>query len=595
MLYIAPLLVILHQIPLARRALLNDSKDIVQNYGYHEDWWDGFIIDLSSEWEPNHSSIHSYARMMVETQRLMAFLDGGSRRPFARVKNLSIAPPTSSLPSLKGDFPDMNPVGRFLEDLVTFWGGNSTVSSVFESSAVHAGTGELRQFSNFCTEVSLLLSPTDTLFDLVDDLVWPLLEPPETYLSTVGDIITLALRRDDAQSGAGIDVPLTFYPDRYTLPFLPFIKMLRDRRKEYQQRLASLNNQKFTMMNYMGKDTSKLLQISSDYLNSLCSRRDGENDDDEDSDEEDFDYTGLEAAAADMKRATELFAQKKLSVVEEMQGLQNELAREASLFKGEDDRTIFDQVFAGQEYPPMRVFNLSGVILSPTEYCFCRRNPKPLIDLDDAESEEDFENPKTNRTDSEFQWWKVSSSLIDQSQELPVATEITAEEVLALAKAGSTDYGSQEVVLIYATAENAWDAEKHQVPLSPALQEFIDADRHSLLRKLREEETSQIVLEGQELRETPSSSSSSSSISLPSSFSGEDRTNSVSTAVVEVVPKDCSDDEEDQIANASTISVMPALKPIKSSTGEDVTTGLMNDADADAMELEFDLIKKNGT
>lgn len=572
MLYIAPLLVILHHIPLARRALLNDSNDIVPYYGFEHEWWNGELIDLSGEFENSNDSIHSYARMMVETQRLMAFLDGGSRRSMAQIKNLALSPPISSLPSLKGEFPDMNPVGRFLEDLVKFAGYGSLLSNVFETAAVHSPTKEVKTFSNFSTEVTVSLSPSDTLFDLVDDMVWPLPEAPETYLSNVADIITLSLRRDDAQSGAGIDVPLTFYPDRYTVQFVPFVKMLRDRRKEYQQRLGVLNSQRFTIMNYMGKDTSKLLQISSDYLTALVNRDENKDNEEEDSDDDDFDYTGLEAATEDLKNAAEIFAKKKLGMVEEMQAIQNEMNKESALFKGEDDRDTFEKVFPGQEYPPMRVFHLSGVILSPTEYCFCKLAEPALIELDD--DSQHIEDTNDIRGDKpHFVWWKVSSSLGNQAYEMPTVTQISVEELLALAKNGSTDYGSQEVVLIYAT-ENAWQEKEHNIALSPALQTFIDDDRRSLLAALREEEVASVVLERD------------STLPNTNPFLREDEDESR----IEVQSIDDEGDVEIIDSGVSVVSPKYAASS-DSSAGEEITTGLMKEEDADAMELEFGVKK----
>lgn len=558
---------------------MEDSQDIITNYGYHDDWWCGHDIDIASEFQFYGDSVQPYARMMVETRRLMAFLDGGSRRPYASVKILSTVPPASSLPSLKGDLPDMVPVGRYLEDLITFWGKDSLGASVFETSALYVPFQETRTFCNFSTEVSLSLSPADTLFDLVDDMVWPLREPPETYLASVGDVITLSLRRDDAQSGAGIDVPMTFYPDRYTGPFLEFAKTLRERRKEYQRRLGLLNNQRFTIMNYMGKDTSKLLQITSEYLGALCSKDEQDNDDEQDSDEEDFDYTGLEAATEDLKHAAELFAQKKSSMVDEMQEIQHQMNRENSLFKGEDDREIFAKIFPDEEYPEMRTFILSGVILSPTEYCFCRRAPPSLIDMsDEPELIEDVETAGVPKR--EFEWWKVSSSLVNNMQE-PTATRVTEEEVIALAKAGSSEYSSQEVILVYATADNAWNTEKHEVNLSPALQTFIEKDRTSLLKKLREEETANVALVG-----LSSSTDSLNSYSYSATPDDHDSATRIEVSSVK--------DDDDMEYAESKVTFMPPLNPIKSATSDNIATGIINDTDADAMELEFSQFKPKG-
>lgn len=587
MLYIAPLLVVLHHIPLARRALLNDSKDVVPNYGFEHEWWNGHIIDLTNEFEDINDSVHSHARMMVETQRLMAFLDGGSRRPLTQIKNLAASSPMGSIQSLKGEYPDMNPVGRFLEDLVQFGGQGSLLSQVFETAATHSVTEEVKTFSNFSTEVTVSLSPNDTLFDLVDDMVWPLPGPPQTYLSSVADVISLSLRRDDAQSGAGIKVPLTFYPDRYTEPFVPFMRMLRDRRKEYQQRLGQLNNQRFTMMNYMGKDTSKLLQTTSDYLNGLGKRGEKaepepstESDNDSDSDLDEFDYTGLEAAAEDLRNAAALFAQKKQSMVDEMQLIQTEMAKESSLFKGQDDRETFGKVFPGQTYPAMRVFHLSGVILSPTEYFFCKRAEPMLIDLENdtqfIENADDANASSDSKDD--FEWWRVSSPLSAASSNTPTVTRVTADDVLATAQNGSVDYGSQEVILLYAT-ESAWNHTEHNVGLSPALQEFVDADRKALLAALREEEVANAAGAG-----AADQVGNSAGLASNNPFLGMMQESTVSVQSV-------GSSSDDGNADNSVPSLVQGDETATASAGEDIATEVIHDADADAMELEFGVRK----
>jgi hypothetical protein len=648
MLYISQLLVILHKIPLARKALLENSGSIIKQYGFNEDWWRGYIIDLTDEFALRSESLQSFAHMTVETQRLMAFLDGGSRRPLACIDNLAVSPPLQSTLALKGDVSDINPVGRFLEDLVNFWGENAPVTDIFESTAVNVEYHEMRTFTNIVTEVSHSAANSGTLYDVVDELLWPYNSRPESYLAKVSDVITLTLKREDAQSGAGIDVPLLFFPDRYTQPYIKYFSTLRERQKNNETQLSVLINKRFQAASYMGKDTSKLLKITSDYLDSLTKSKETGSDREENGGSDDpsydeFDYTGLEAAAEDMKSVMAQYTARYDGLVRDREEIQSRIDREANLFKGDSvtDEEIFRELFHGEQCPKLRTFILSGVILSPTEYYFCRRKEKQLINLDEDEGksskssadsaglESAFAVDKTARKIYEdFQWYKVSKTFTDEGIEVPSAVEIAnPHEVTAGAKTGSVDFGSQEAILVYATLENAWDIDAHGgYELSPELKEFIERDRRSLLATLRGQEAATAAVAA--AASTPSAGSTlQENIATPDSLlsgttagsgaiQGGQRfapqsdsklgevniranptvtsnnppcsatvvSGAASTISVKELPDTAShgDDDDDEYSSSGDSY---------SRAGEEVTTGLVNGADA--MELDFAGLKKN--
>lgn len=465
-LYIAPLLVILHAIPLGRKSLLNVGKDLVQDYGFDPNWWDGAFIDLPepSAFRPENS----YERMMIETQRLCAFLDGNSRRPFASIRNLAcLAPVETSLTSLRGASADDNPVGRFLQDLTTFWGRGSELARTYEALAKTPDNESYQSFTNLIAEVTVTLE--NSLYGLIDDLIWPPPHGSEAYLEDLADIVTITIKRDDGMSGTGITLPSVWYPDRYTKDVLPLIRILQARKKEMLKEIAELQTEKFQMANTKGKDTSKLLQLTADFLASELKTKDSS-----DSSQSEETLKALE----DIERMQKLFEKEKLELQEKISSLQKRIEFESSLLKGPDSPGTKD-LFPDLELPVLRPYLLSGVIISPTEYCFkystdsLPSSSEDLIDLtaDDDESSASGA-PQTT-------WYRVKSF-----SNGPLGKPITEQEVLELAKVGSSEYSWQEVILIYAN-EYAWDKQKHSVALSEPLKKFISQDKRALIQALQ--------------------------------------------------------------------------------------------------------------
>lgn len=479
MLYISPLLVILHSVPLARNALLNGSIDLLSDYGFEPNWWKDATIDLSDELGESQSA--NSKRTLIETQRLMAFLDGGSKRSYTDIVNLAtygVVPESSD--ALKGVTSTDSPTGRFLEDLLLFWGRDHEFSKIFELGAKSSEDTEVQRFTNLVADVTVDIEKS--LYDIIDELVWPSQNTDQTYLDHLGDVVHITLKRDDGNSGIGIDVPATWYPDRYLKEVTPFIGEIRARRREMQNELSKLSKQKFQLSTYMGKDASKLLQITSDYLEEISNiddrdeqenNRDGDEDDTMENGNSNNGNSEFLAAFEDVNRAKTEFEKRKSDLIQRISDLGDQINFERDLFKGNNPSGLEEIFHDGEKIPELRAYRLCGAIISPTEYCFkSYENNDDLIDLNN------------DGIESAYSWWRVRPSS-DTGE--PTAERVSEEDVLTYAKEGSKDYSWQEVILFYAN-DYALDREKHALDLSDELKKFIDLDKKALIQQVKDEQ-----------------------------------------------------------------------------------------------------------
>ncbi|ANB10915.1 hypothetical protein AWJ20_3709 [Sugiyamaella lignohabitans] len=468
--YIAPLMMIIHSIPLGRKALLNGGVDLVPDYGFDPLWWLGEkLIDLQD------GPIHNRERLMIEIQRYTAFLDGESRRPCALIAGvISEAGPRASKLILKSNSQDEKPIGRFLQDLVKFWGPDSEFANVFQSTAMQERPssfeeedGEvIQKFTNLVTDVTVALQ--QSIYDFIDDLMSADGGAPTTFIKDISDIVNITIKRDDGNSGTGIEIPAIWYPDRYSEEYFECVNLLHRRRTEFRKQLTDLNARRLEISSTKGKDISKLLNISYDYIKEISEKA---------SDEDKENFSLVEKELADVKN---LYKHRKESIVEQVTQTQQIMLREANLFKGllsDEDKKYLAEIYpAAQSLPAMRPYRLRGLIISPTEFCFLRSQPADddvdLVDLgNDGDSEKSFRDP----TWTKIVWGDLSEN---GSSELYVG-QITQQDAINWAKQGSSGYKWQEVVAFYAN-DYATNVEAHKVALSEGLRKFIQADKQCL-------------------------------------------------------------------------------------------------------------------
>lgn len=460
--YIAPLLVIMHCIPLARAALLDGGRSLLPDYGFDPNWWNGVYIETAENGEalPEHSLL----RFMAESQRLMAFLDGLSKRPYADIRNFVIkgAPPHLSQ-ELAEDTSDDSGVGKLFKALSTYWGPNTFYSNAFFTH-VHVAEEEEQSesptvFSNLVCDATVAMA--DSLYDLIDDMICPPHQAPDNYLRHTSSILQLTVKRDDGESGAGVDIPTVWFPAKYSEEGMTYVRQVKEMSDRMRKEIISKIKQRGEMTVFGDSDGSKLLQITVEYLGSQ-------------SDEDPLNVHTAEALK-DIINIQKKYEHNKSSISHEIETIQKDIKLLSKLFNGPADKDLFDKYFPGKTPPEVTPYYLKGVIISPTEYCFYsdgsfEDTADPLlIDMEEARP-------------TEGSWWKVVQTYSGE----PSASKISEADVLEWAKAGSNIYKWQEVILVYANDDALNKTHFKSIP--EQLKTFLQQDREELSKDIQRQE-----------------------------------------------------------------------------------------------------------
>ncbi|KAK9234486.1 hypothetical protein V1525DRAFT_350124 [Lipomyces kononenkoae] len=276
--YLAPLLMILHSIPISRTALLLFGKQLVKDYGIAPAWWDReliFVPEFAAS--PQKQEDLQRLLLLLECQRTMAFLDMTSPpgRAYASIENLVYA--FSACQQTYMDFAhsdfiaDSEPIANFLKvwslvagqyaDSLELPVPNAMSDKLFNSwvSLDRRVPTETDSTTNTTTMeqkfVNLELIITEDVRNLygsfvgaLDSLLWS--EEPEAYLKSVADVFVISIKQDNWLAGAGVDLPLEWYPDRYTKPFMKAMKSRNTRRVEALDEIQSLRERRLQIAEY---------------------------------------------------------------------------------------------------------------------------------------------------------------------------------------------------------------------------------------------------------------------------------------------------------------------------------------------------------
>ncbi len=229
------LLKILHAIPMAREALLNRSY-MLPDYGHDKDWWDGTAIrhlrivnlDLEGKQVTDDDIVY-------ETQRLMAFLDD-TKRAYGNADVLA----------------NMNKMSRYnndkIEDFLNEW-HHATARSVPNAPLVNIfnteGTKTSREESETRTVSQAIVKQFvdeqvsgkgGTLYDVLDYNLWAdNKEDEETCLEKVGEVLSFEIHNQVASvAGLGVEIPPTWFADRYLRSSTKQIKHMLSRRRKVE-------------------------------------------------------------------------------------------------------------------------------------------------------------------------------------------------------------------------------------------------------------------------------------------------------------------------------------------------------------------------
>ncbi|KAK9355513.1 hypothetical protein V1523DRAFT_344783 [Lipomyces doorenjongii] len=275
---LAPLLMILHSIPLSRSALLLFGKQLVKDYGIASRWWDKELIFVPEFAEsPQKQEDLQRILLLLECQRIMAFLDITSRsgRTYASIENLVYALSAGQetyMDLAHSDFiTDSEPIANFLKvwsliagqyaDSLVIPSAKATSDKLFNSwvsldrpaepdtDSTTATTMMEQKFVNLELVIAEdVRNMYGSLVGALDNLLWS--EEPDAYLRSVADVFVISVKQDNWLSGAGVDLPLEWYPDRYTKPFMKVMKSRNKRRSEILAEIQSLRERRLQISEY---------------------------------------------------------------------------------------------------------------------------------------------------------------------------------------------------------------------------------------------------------------------------------------------------------------------------------------------------------
>jgi hypothetical protein len=217
---LAPLITILHSIPLARTALLFQQESL-PHYGHNESWWDGSSIEMPkiivSEADHGSAVPPREEDVLHEAQRLMAFLDL-TERSYGSAESLAKIVNEDNLEKVCSTF-----LRCWTNIAQKKYTGPHAIRQIFTGVGYKQmmDEDEDERIDFYGLEIPVeesLVNMQGTLYDTLDDIIWADSldgDQQELFLGVVPQIFCMQLRRNKANSGAGVRIPPIWYADRY--------------------------------------------------------------------------------------------------------------------------------------------------------------------------------------------------------------------------------------------------------------------------------------------------------------------------------------------------------------------------------------------
>ncbi|KAJ5149250.1 hypothetical protein N7448_000828 [Penicillium atrosanguineum] len=477
-LYLGGLLTILHEIPLAREALLLRNK-VLFDYGNDANWWNGQAINL-----PKIVTVHDsqdtdndWDDIIHESQRLMAFLDStkrafGSSDVLANLKHVM---------SYSSDSEEI--VARFLEkwhDAALKADPDNPLATIFMSHAYKNSPFEVDEGGEPIEKQLYTFSPQvepdhgQTLYDVLDNAIWgdsPGEELDDVWLETVGEVLLMKLDAPDSSKSVDVKIPSVFYPDRYLSSCQEISREFRTQRLEVESEMKSLE-QAVQRLTYPSSPAGTLtrkeiLEKAATVVPIILAKKMA-------GDDESMNPQVANEKAERLTKELKVASAKleaKLKELDERKHVAHETMRSYSRALTEPSPTPGE--------PPLRKYTLRGVCTQPHVTYVLRANDAAksgdLMDIDD-------------RNDGASQWWRISFSAEDgkarqaakrEAQGTQSASQngdvvgYTAHRVreVEVLRAAREEYRS--VLLVYAN-DNAVNAKVEAAP--HALRGFVNKD-----------------------------------------------------------------------------------------------------------------------
>jgi hypothetical protein len=247
---LASLLTIYHSIPLAREALLLPSYQQF-NYGYDPQWWNGHHIEVPRLISlDEHGTQQNRDDVLIETQRLMVFLDH-SNRAYGSIEALA------DLQSYQEKVAESE-FSRFMEawnEGAMLRSPDDPLTQVFSSHGIRHDVGRTQGKYFFALEPMVDPEIKQSFTDILDDIIWsdqqtvgrPL---NDVWIDKLGEIMTFRLSDPQRKKeNLGVEIPLVWYPDRYMEHMREASWNMRIRRARLLERIFRLNRSKNDILN----------------------------------------------------------------------------------------------------------------------------------------------------------------------------------------------------------------------------------------------------------------------------------------------------------------------------------------------------------
>jgi hypothetical protein len=221
------LVAVLGQIPLARRALLGEELGLA-SYGSNSKWWDGESA-TAGEASVVDDGMDPHKDVVVEAQRLMAFIQE-SNRSYGSVEALDKLEGISNITTMQvlqkagGNYSGEL---RFLvgwSAAAMIYGSHADIfKTIITASENNGGVMQDKADTIYRLDLEPLASePKQSLYQAIDELIWmndPTGEAEDEYfIEQVAPILVMRVTNKDTSKetkGLGLQVPHTFYADRY--------------------------------------------------------------------------------------------------------------------------------------------------------------------------------------------------------------------------------------------------------------------------------------------------------------------------------------------------------------------------------------------
>ncbi|KAJ5182815.1 hypothetical protein N7492_000431 [Penicillium capsulatum] len=487
-LYLGGFLTILHEIPLAREALLLRNK-LLYDYGHDGQWWNGQPINLPKivTVGENMDEDNDWDEIIHETQRIMAFLDStdrafGSSDALANLKSIT---------SNASDSEEV--VTRLLEK----WHAaairaepenplaTAFMSQAYKTSPFDEGDEPLSK-DLFLFSPGLEHDQEQTLYDVLDTAIWsdtPGDKLDDVWLEHVGEIIVMKLDSFNNRPSVGVKVPTVFYPDRYMSSCREISQDFRAKRLQVQEELTKVEE-------LIKKHTQPKIQRGN------LTRREVV--------EKTIESVPVALQTAIRGKSKDISAEKAQELTESMtrklralsnrigailEGLERQKQQITESLRGFS--TMLTEPSQSPSEPPMHRYTLRGVCTKPHVTYVLKQNTAHC---------ESGEGSSNAEKDGEYQWWRISFSAEDgkarqaakEAQDKKAtahkgdvvgytATKVREDEVL---QAAHDEWWS--VLLVYGS-DSAMKAQVDVAP--PKLQGFVKKDNKAFAVECRQSAT----------------------------------------------------------------------------------------------------------